>query len=106
MIWYHGTSKENWEKIQKEGFLFGRRYVRTEDGTIIRELPRATYLTQDIGEAKMYGDVLLEVQYSPRDSSGRVKCDITGFQVNNYCDGCWQMRVYEPIKIENIIRIC
>ena len=99
MIWYHGTSQENWKKIQEEGVLFGKRYIRDINGNI-KELSRCTYLTQDIAEAALYGDVVLEIQYNPRDSRGRVKCDNTGFQVNNYCEGCWQIRVYEPIEIE------
>ena len=35
MKFYHGTSKENWLKIQEEGVLFGRRYVTDNDGNIM-----------------------------------------------------------------------
>ena len=51
MIFYHGTSKENWEQIKKEGILFGRRYVLNNDGTINREVDRCTYLAVEKEEA-------------------------------------------------------
>ena len=37
MILYHGTSKENWEKIQQEGFLYGGRYITDNNGNPIKE---------------------------------------------------------------------
>ena len=91
MILYHGTSKKNWEKIQQEGILWGRRYILNSDGSIKKEVDRCTYLAVDKEEAKQYGDVLLEVEYEPFNSKH-----------NNYCEGCWQVRVYEPIPLSQI----
>lgn len=42
--------------------------------------------------AKHYGDVLLSVKYDPMKNKKK----------NNYVEGCWQVRVYEPIPIDNI----
>lgn len=101
MIWYHGTSKENWDKIQQEGILWGRRFVINNDGNIIKEVRRCTYLTPDLEEAKHYGDVILKVEYNPFDDKGRIKKDKRK-PLNNYVPDCWQMRVYEPISIDSI----
>lgn len=90
MIFYHGTTKENYEQILKEGVLFGRRGIIMNDDSI-KEVDRCTYLAVDKEEAMFYGDVLLEVEYEPR--KGRY---------DNYCEGCWQVRVYKPIPITNI----
>lgn len=83
MIWYHGTSKECWEKIQAEGVLFGVRGFGAN---------RCTYLAADIQEAKCYGEIVLQVDYDPFRHKKK----------NNYVDGCWQMRVYEPIPLNKI----
>ena len=91
MIFYHGTSKENWTAIQQEGFLYGRRYIIDNNGKPIKEVDRCTYLATDLEEAKCYGEVVLQVEYNPFLSKR-----------NNYKDGCWQVRVYEPISIEQI----
>ena len=56
MLFYHGTSEENWLKIQEEGVLFGKRNFG---------ISRCTYLTNDINEAKCYGKVILSVEYDP-----------------------------------------
>ena len=93
MIFYHGTSKENWEEIQKEGVLYGRRYVI--DGNEKHEINRCTYLAVDREEAECYGDIVLEVEYDPFEHKNK----------NNYIDDCWQMRVYEPIPIKNVKKI-
>ena len=77
MIFYHGTSKENWDAIQKEGILFNGR---------------VTYLSIDLDEAKCYGAIVLQVEYDPTIHP----------DMNNYIDGCWQLRVYEPIPISKI----
>lgn len=95
MTFYHGTSKENWAAIQQEGVLYGRRYVLNNDGTIRHEVDRCTYLAVDLEEAKHYGDVVLQVEYDPHKHPKQ----------NNYIDGCWQVRVYEPIDIANIKRV-
>lgn len=88
MTFYHGTSKENWDAIQKEGVLYGRRFITDDNGNIIKEVDRCTYLAVDIEEAKCYGDIILQVQYDPFLSKH-----------NNYQENCWQVRVYEPIDI-------
>ena len=94
MTFYHGTSEENWKKIQEEGVLYGRRYIVDNEGKIIQEVSRCTYLAVEKPEAECYGDVILEVKYDPSNS-----------EHNNYCEGCWQVRVYEPIPLENVKRI-
>lgn len=91
MIFYHGTTKENWEKIKEEGVLYGRRFILNNDGSIKQEVDRCTYLTVDKEEAQYYGEIILEVQYDPLSS-----------KYNNYIDGCWQVRVYEPIPLSQI----
>ena len=93
MTFYHGTSENNWKEIQKEGVLWGRRGIIQEDGTV-KEVDRCTYLALEKEEAKEYGDVLLQVEYDPFKSSH-----------NNYKEGCWQVRVYEPIPLQNIIKL-
>jgi RNA:NAD 2'-phosphotransferase (TPT1/KptA family) len=83
MIFYHGTSKENWQSIQQEGLLWG-----------IRNTPsRCTYLASDLQEAVKYGEIILQIDYEP---SAKEYC-------NNWCEGCWQHREYEPIQLSNII---
>lgn len=95
---YHGTNSEAWENIQKEGFLFGKRTII--DGEFERLIPGynislCAYLTDDPEEAKCYGEVLLEVEYDPTKNP----------KDNNYTEGCWQFRVYEPIPLDKIKRI-
>ena len=104
MTFYHGTSEEIGKEIQKEGILFGKRLLADKDGNIIKELDRCTYLAADANVAKKYGEVLLEVQYNPFDDDGNIRKDSKG-EVNNYVLNCWQLRVYEPISIDNIKRI-
>ena len=97
MTFYHGTSEKHWKQIQDEGVLHGRRFI-LDSVTMepVEEVPsRCTYLAVDVDEAKRYGDVILEVEYDPFLNKKR----------NNYTDYCWQVRVYEPIPIENIKRI-
>lgn len=95
MIFYHGTSKENWRKIQQEGVLYGRRYITDENGCRIKEVDRCTYLAVDLDEAKCYGDIILQVEYDPLKHNSK----------NNYIEGCWQVRVYEPILLQDIKQI-
>ena len=92
MKFYHGTTEEIWKTIQREGILFGRRYITDNDGNIIKEVDRCTYLAVDAEEAKEYGDVVLQVEYDPYKNPRK----------NNYVEGCWQVRVYEPISIDNV----
>lgn len=104
MTFYHGTSKEAWDAIQKEGALWGRRYVLNNDGTVHHEVDRCTYLAVNKEEAEHYGTVVLKVEYNPFNRRGTVKKDKRGLPLNNYVEGCWQVRVYEPISIENITK--
>ena len=78
MKFYHGTTEEIWKTIQREGILFGRRYITDNDGNIIKEVDRCTYLAVDAEEAKEYGDVVLQVEYDPYKNP----------QKNNYVEGC------------------
>lgn len=94
MIFYHGTSEENWAVIQAEGVLYGRRYVTDGNGNRVKEVDRCTYLATDKEEAECYGSVVLEVEYDPCKS-----------KANNYAPDCWQVRVYEPIDVANIRRV-
>ena len=97
MKFYHGTSEENWKKIQEEGKLHGIRVGVDENGNpgTIFKPSRCTYLAVDCKEAECYGNVILEVDYDPFLNNYK----------NNYVDGCWQIREYEPIPIENVKRI-
>lgn len=94
MIFYHGTSIENWNAIQKEGILYGKRFITDNNGNIIKEVNRCTYLAVEPEEAKCYGDILLQVEYNPLNSKH-----------NNYMEGCWQVRVYEPIPLSDITKL-
>jgi len=102
MRWYHGTTRENWNAIQKEGVLFGRRFIVDNDGNPIKEVSRCTYLTNILKEARCYGNVVLEVDYNPLDNKGKVRKNKRGRPLNNYIPDGWQMRVYEPITIDNV----
>ena len=93
MVFYHGTTEDNWKKIQNEGVLWGRRGIIQDDGSI-KEVDRCTYLAIEKEEAKEYGDILLQVEYNPFKSIH-----------NNYKEGSWQIRVYEPISITNISKL-
>lgn len=102
MVFYHGTTKENWKKIKEEGFLFGRRYV--VDNENVKEISRCTYLAFDKDEASHYGDIVLKVNYNPFDENGNIRKDENGF-LNNYVPDGWQLRIYEPIPISNLTEI-
>lgn len=95
MTFYHGTTEKYWTEIQKEGILYGRRYVTNNNGSIVKEVERCTYLATTIDEAKCYGSVILEVEYDPYKHPTK----------NNYVPDCWQVRVYEPISITNIKKV-
>jgi len=74
---YHGTSKENWEKIKQEGVLLGIRFLCDDDEARHgwkppQEIPkrfRMTYFSEDIHAAWSYGQygngVVLEIDYEP-----------------------------------------
>ena len=89
MIFYHGTTLENWKLIQEEGILFGKLFVND------KLVSRCTYLATDLEEAKCYGEIILEVEYNPFKRK----------KLNNYVENCWQFRVYEPIPIQNVRKI-
>ena len=86
MKFYHWTTKENREKIKSEWVL---RWVRNEP-RVKHKMSRCTYLAVDKKEAEQYGDIVLEVEYEPKQWQ------------DNYCEWCWQVRVYEKIPIENV----
>ena len=92
MIFYHGTNKEKWDAIQKEGVLWGRRFIVDNNGNPIKEVDRCTYLAVDKEVAEQFGDVVLKVEYSPFNNP----------KDNNYIEGCWQVRVYEPIPLTDV----
>ena len=91
---YHGTTECNWKEIQEEGILLGRRFLLNDCGQA-DEITRCTYLAMERDEAEHYGEVLLEVIYDPYLHP----------EMNNYCEGCWQVRVYEPIALEYVKRL-
>ena len=92
---YHGTTEENWKKIQEEGVLWG-----------IGRSYRYTYLTPDLEVAKQQGskEVILEVDYDPVG----VGNFIDGETIDNYGfdppsgQHCWQFSVFVPIPIEKV----
>ena len=101
MIFYHGTTEEKWKLIQEEGVLWGFN-VYSNDCEIYRSY-RYTYLSPLKNVSKVYGDVLLEVEYDPIGIDGR-GIDNYGF---NPPKGqiCWQFSVFVPISIENVNQI-
>lgn len=86
MIFYHGTTRLAWEKIQKEGVLWGIRSNHPN---------RSTSLASRKDIAGQFGDYILEVEYEPGTSD-----DCGPF--DDYKTGCWQFRTFKPIPIENI----
>lgn len=83
ITFYHGTDKQGWKETLKQGYLLHQRG---------ENMSPCTYLATEKEEAKQYGDYVLEVQYNPYKNPDK----------NNYCKDCWQLRVYEPILIEDI----
>ena len=108
MKFYHGTTKKNWKKIQKEGVLWGYR-----DGIEGPTLDyRYTYLTPDLEVAEEQGskEVILEVEYDPIGVGNKVN----GKTIDNYAfgpepgqivkpgDHCWQFSVFVPIDLKYV----
>lgn len=93
---YHGTSQQNWIKIQKEGVLWGGwNWHRTKG----KQGYRHTYLTSELDIAKKYGDIVLEIKYSP--SRKKKGLDNYGFYPP-VGQTCWQFAVYVPIPIKKV----
>ena len=115
MKFYHGTSKDNWKKIQEEGVLWGKpswnETWRNEKGERV-ETNRYTYLTPDLDIAEKMGskEVILEVEYEPLGVGNLVD----GKVIDNYAfgpepgqivkqgDHCWQFSVFISIPIKDI----
>ena len=109
MKFYHGTTKENWKKIQKEGVLWGGYSYHKTGG---KEGYRYTYLTPDLEIAGSMGskEVILEVEYEPIGVGNK----IDGKAIDNYAfgpdpgqivkpgDHCWQFSVFIPIDLEKV----
>jgi len=79
---YHGTSDDKYQKALNNGFIggFGKDRI---------------WLSTDKREAIHYGNTVVRVEYNPFLHPNK----------NNYCDGCWQLRVYEPIyDFKKIVR--
>lgn len=100
MIFYHGTSCENWRKIQEEGVLWGGDTWHKTGG---RKGYRYTYLTPEKQVAKKYGNVLLEIEYEPKGAGSGI--DNYGF---NPPPGmtCWQFSVFIPIELKKVKLNC
>jgi len=98
-VYYHGTTKENWNKIQKEGVLWGYNVYKNPDGTSYKSY-RYAYLTPYKEVAEKYGDVLLEVEYEPVGVDGR-GIDNYGFDPPEG-QTCWQFSVFVPIPLNKI----
>jgi len=85
-IWYHGTSRHAWDLIQKEGFLLG----------VNKDRRRFTFLSKDKDEARMYGDILLKVEYDP----------ISDLFNNNFGPENYQeIKVTSPIHLSKIKKV-
>jgi len=83
MKFYHGTN--NIDEFLSRGI-----YSRATE-----EYPNASdciYLAVDKEEAECYGKYVFEIEYNPNKDKTK----------NNYCDGCWQLRVYEPINLTEV----
>ena len=86
-FFYHGTSEKHLKEIKSEGVLFGKREVIGGN----YHLDRCTYLTPYLKEAEHYGNIILEVKY-----------DLEEKHIDNYTEGCWQFRTYDPIPLKDV----
>ena len=89
LTFYHGTNQFGLDEANKQGFLLHKRATKE-----FPNIAPCTYLAVDIKEAKQYGDIILEVEYNPLENPNK----------NNWFDGCWQVRVYEPIYNFTVIK--
>lgn len=102
---YHGTSEENWAKIQAEGVLWGVGSCWAPGDTGYRY----TYLTPHIEVAQAINpEVMLEVEYEPRGVGVRTP---DGKAIDNFGfnpppgETCWQFSVFVPIPLAACRRI-
>jgi hypothetical protein len=104
MICYHGTSEENWKKIQKEGVLWGGYAWHQTNG---KDGYRYTYLSPEKEVAEQNGSVLLEVEYNPIGLGKRVNGKIVDNFVFDTPPGmtCWQFSVFVPIRLDKVTRV-
>jgi hypothetical protein len=103
MIFYHGTTKKNWKKIQEEDVLWGYSIYNDENGKSYQSR-RYTYLTPDLEVAEKFGDgIILEIEYEPVGVDGTVT-DNYGFDPPPG-EHCWQFSVFVPISLEKVKRI-
>ena len=97
MIFYHGTTLENWLKIQAEDVLWG---IRGRLPGANRDPDRATWLAPEERNAECWNwsEIILAVEYEPgrSDKIGRL---------DNYVVGCWQFIVYEPIPLDKVTAV-
>ncbi len=97
MLFFHGTTKEKFELIKKEGILFGGDSWHRTKG---KEGYRYTYLTPELEVAQQHiaeekDGIILEVEYDPVG---------VGTGVDNYVKGCWQFSVFKPIDISCVTK--
>ena len=104
-VFYHGTSSENWERIKKEGILFGGNTYHKSNGKCGY---RHTCLSPFKEVAKLYGNILLEVNYKPvgvgNINNDGIKADNYGFNPPEGME-CWQFSVFVPISIKRCRRL-
>lgn len=92
-VFYHGTSREAWKKIQSEGVLWGRP---TPNCTTVEER-RYTYLTPHLDVAQaINSEIILEVEYEPVGAGSGI--DNFGFDPPPG-QTCWQFSVFVPIPV-------
>jgi hypothetical protein len=99
MIFYHCTSENKWERIQKEGVLWGIASTYTNGKQT--GMRRYTYLSP--WPLTEYGDVILKVAYEPRREDFGKKHNY-GFDPppGMVCD---QFCVFDPIPLLYVERI-
>ena len=103
LLCYHGTKDDLWKQIQNEGVLWGRHWYKG------KEIYRYTYLSPYIDVAEKYGDVLLEIRYTPKGVGFRHDVygayDNFGFNPPSQDETCWQFSVFVPIPLRDVTRI-
>ena len=96
---YHGTNKQAWNAIQKEGILWGPHSYRY------------TYLTPNINLAIHFGkDIILEIEYRPVGCSPNLGIDNYAFSPEKgqkivETEYCWQFSVFVPIPLKNVKKL-